>query len=164
MIELEEEFYDYLNNLPKELQAPFEIRKEDPENLVPSYIGILPLISVKKPKYELKNKDIYSQYRKNYLSDLTKLVETYFPPLQVMMLPPMQVTKYDLETFKKVDSEKSYIINPDTLKAYPVKKIIGRMNVFDMARAIRPTFHPKCTTVSFHTTQACLYGFYRSSL
>lgn len=98
--ELLEDFTDYVNILPKCLQEPFEKRKGDPDKLVNQYIGILPILSVRKYKDNIKDKDVYSQYRKNYLSDLTKLVETYFPPLKVIILPAVQVTNYAVESTK----------------------------------------------------------------
>jgi len=92
-------------------------------------------------------KDVYSQFRKNYLSDLTALLETYFPPLKVIMLDPMQVTKYDMESSKTVEQGFSTMINTENRKNSEVKKIIGRLNVFDMAKAIRQRFYPNCCTV-----------------
>lgn len=83
----------------------------------------------------------------NYLTDLTKLVETYFPPLKVRILPALQVSKYSPETFQKISQDSSTIIDHKNQKSYPVKKILGRMNVFDMARAIRPSFPEDCSTV-----------------
>ena len=65
-----------------------------------NYIGIVPIVSVKKPKDEITQKNIYSQFRKNYLSDLRKLLEAYFPPLKVLFLPAVQMTKYETEEFK----------------------------------------------------------------
>lgn len=99
---LKEEFSEYVNLLPKRLRTPYEFRKDDPEKSVQPYIGIIPIITVKNPKEKITSKNIYAQYRKNYLTDLTKIFETYFPPLKIMMLAPMQITKFDLNDVKKV--------------------------------------------------------------
>ena len=39
------------------------------------------------------------------------------------------------------------MIEPGSGKQYQIKKILGRLNVFDVARAIRPTFDPNCSTI-----------------
>ena len=108
---MQEEFEDYLSNLHKSLQVPVEEREGEFFETFRPYIGILPLVSVKKPKVNIIQKDIYSQYRKNYLVDLTKLIETYFPPLKVMFLPALQITKYETKNYKKVNQEYSTIID-----------------------------------------------------
>ncbi|CAI2374069.1 unnamed protein product [Moneuplotes crassus] len=145
--DLLEEFTDYLSILPKELHSKPEERKGEFSDTFAPYIGIVPLISVKKPKEKIVQKDIYAQYRKNYLADLTKLIECYFPPLKVMFLDPLQVTKYETSNYKKVDPEFSTIINMENSKEYKIMKILGRMNVFHMAKAIRPLFSQKFCTI-----------------
>lgn len=129
------------------MREPYEYRKDNPDNLVKPYIGIMPIISVKKQKDTISTKDIYLQFRKNYLSDLTLLLEAYFPPLKVIMLDPMQVTKYDIQTYQNVNKEFSTMINTKNLINTKVRKIIGRINVFDVAKAVRQRFDSNCCTV-----------------
>ena len=99
---------------------------------------------------------MYSQFRKNYLSDMIKLIETYFPPLKVVMIDPLQITNYDLKLGKedlkggkkysklkvsqsnKINDKEAYIIDIGKDIIYPVRKIKGILNVFDIAKAAKP--------------------------
>ena len=99
---------------------------------------------------------MYGQFRKNYLSDMTKLIETYFPPLKVVMLDPLQITNYwlninsnelkannkysklGIKTTNKINENESYIIDIEKDKVYTVRKIKGILNVFDIAKAAEP--------------------------
>ena len=52
-----------------------------------------------------------------------------------------------LRNSNKVDKDFSYIINHRTKKEYKIKKIIGRNNVFDIAKALRPEFDTRCCSL-----------------
>jgi len=62
--DLNEEFNDYLGQLSKDWYPPVEEREGEFSDTFRQYIGIVPIISVKKPKDKILQKDIYSQYRK----------------------------------------------------------------------------------------------------
>ena len=143
-----EEFQDFINRLPSSIRSSYTSRTESLDKYIDTNIGVVPIISVKSFKETLTSKDLYSQYRKDYLNDMKTLIEAYFPPLKFKILDSLQISDCNGDS-KTANEDEAYISKPGQNEVYKVQKKYDRLNVFDIAKAVRSVYNNTTSKVYF---------------